>query len=45
MAIQELMENETEGELLQPWKGGSEATKNGWDREEYAISGKDIKAE
>ena len=39
------MEKETEGELLQPWEGESEATKNGWDREEYAFSLKDARAE
>ena len=43
--LQERLEKETEGELLRPWKGGPEATKNGWDRQEYAISVRDIRAE
>ena len=43
--LQEKLEKEMEGELARPWKGGSEATKNGWDRPEYAISVRFIRAE
>ena len=43
--LQEKFEKEMEGEPSRPWRGGSEATKNGWDRPEYAISVKDIRTE
>ena len=43
--LQEKLEKEMEGELARPWQGGSEATKNGWDRPEYAISVRSIRAE
>ena len=43
--LQEKLEKEMKGELAQPWQGGSEATKNGWDRPEYAISVRSIRGE
>ena len=43
--LQERLKKETEGELSRPWRGGSEAMKNGWDRPEYAISVRNIRTE
>ena len=43
--LKEKLEKVMNGELAQPWQGGSEATKNGWDRPEYAISIRSLRAE
>ena len=43
--LKEKLEKVMNGEMAQPWQGGSEATKNGWDRPEYAISIRSLRAE
>lgn len=43
--LKEKLEKVMNGEMTQPWQGGSEATKNGWDRPEYAISIRSLRAE